>query len=210
MTSQSYARKSMLCALLLTVCGQAFALNMFSRACRISDIPTTAGLRSAAILLSSLLSTRPDYPLDYLSAPGYNDFQNDWAHESITTDYLNVRYYLYSEHWTWFRSCSGSQCINQVADKYRSEGWLAETIPQPILGMSELSIFFANRAFLYSARAGWPGIIVHWNAPQPGTTRLSASTGRHYYYDPAGNQQVFLGTTVAYDCNLTQWGFGDR
>lgn len=210
MTSQRDARKAILCALFLSLSGNALALNMFSRACPFSEIPSTAGLRTAAIVLSALLSTRPDYPLDYMLAAGYNDFQNDWAHESITTDYVNVRYYLYAEHWTWFRTCSGSQCTNQVADKYQSDGWVAETIPQPLLGMTNLSIFFANRAFLYSARAGWPGIIVHWNPPQPGTTRLSASTGRHYYYDPVGNQQVFLGTTVAYNCNLTQWGFGDR
>ena len=200
-----------LLVLLLSMANESVALGKFSRACRLSEIPTSFGLRTATILLAQLLSTRPDYPLDYLQQPGYSDFANNWVHESITTDYGSARYYLYAEHWTWFRNCNSfNQCWNQQADKYSSNGWVAETVPQPILLNQSLSIFFANRAFLYSARAGWPGIILRWY-PGAGTTAMySASTGRHYYSDPAGNQQVFLGSTVAYDCNLSQWGFGDR
>lgn len=105
---------------------------------------------------------------------------------------------LNSTYWKWF-------------DKYKSdEYWTAESVPSVVQNTSDLAMLFYNRGPLTSARAGNGYYIEYINPVWTSRPDQMMVVGNHFYYDSLVSQQRFIGTMSATDCNLSQWGFGDR
>ncbi len=190
---------------------ESYALGMVSRACAVSAIPPA--LKGPALIFFGLLGM-PTRLLD-LPSRAISDQQRYWIHESLTTDYGSLRYYLFAENevyqW-WYVNGGGGTTSLYREFKYRSP-WAAQSLPPEIVSDSRLAIFNFNRKVLYSVRAGAADIVTaHSTTSIPGRAPESMFfvMGKHYYYDPVTTAQTFLGTTTAADCNLGQWGFEDQ
>lgn len=182
---------------------KALALGAVSRACRFSDIPSSlkpvAGAFFTAIGGSSYSAVLP-----FTSIAEQGRY---WIMESLTTDYLRTRYYLYAQNTTYERNPfvdSANYNKWQIIGGYSSPVWTAETVSDALKAAPRFSPYFANRGLLFSARAGDPKIITtdDW----PSTQR--ATLGHHWYYDPVSKVAARMSDTTAYDCNLGDYGFG--
>lgn len=201
-------RRLSACLLLVLFSVPAFALNGVSRACRFDLIPSIA--KDPAVLLFQMLGSK--FPsLSLLPSKSLAEQSDHWILESITTDYGSVRYYLFAENRIYERryQSDGSSIFPQFG-WYTSPGWTALTVRREMYEDSRLAIFFANRGFLYSARAGHPDIVEKFSRNTSSLPRYFGVKGRHYYYDPANKVVGKIGDSQATDCNLGQWGFGDR
>lgn len=179
------------------------ALGMVSRACNFRDLPTV--IKAPALILFQYLGMPEG--LRNISSLSLSDQGHYWIHESITTDYGNLRYYLFAQNEVYvFRTKNDYYPYFHSA--YRSP-WAAQTLDQRIFPDSRLSVFNFNRGLgiLSSARAGHPEIIRRTAESEFGSFYV---LGQHYYYDAVSKVQAHLGTTSAYDCNLTQWGLEER
>jgi hypothetical protein len=187
-----------------------FALGKFSRACRWSDIP--AVLRAPALDLFHIIGAAPAGKFNYLmTAPAIKQ-QSAFVLESLTVDWVSVRYNLYAENKVfegWW-SAENTYLGYVYMTSYQSDGWKAETIPTSVYNEPRLDIFFNNRGFLYSARAGHPEILQQFPDPYPGRAWKFMVVGQHAYYDFASGRTVSLGSSKASDCNLLEWGFENR
>lgn len=182
----------------------AHALNGFSRACAFAEIP--ASLRGPALRLFGFIGTSGLTEWDFLL---YEPEAKLWRYrinESITTDYGTARYYLYAENRIFYRSSSATSY--SFVGEHKSGGWQAETMPSEVYEDSILQVFFHNRSLLYSVRAGNPRIIE--DSPARSLGDKYWVVGQHYYYDPVSKVQGFIRTSEATNCNLSQWGFGER
>ena len=194
--------------MVLAVTG-ASALNGVSRACQFNQIPSP--IRGPAIRLFNYVSTAPWGKFDGLIYMSEAELAKYWILESITTDYLSTRYYLYAENRV-YRSVYGPTGILEkftLYANYSSPGWTAESVPADAQSDSYLDIFFHNRGILTSARAGNPEVIANI-VPLTRFGDLFFVYGNHYYYDSVNKTQSRIGLSAARDCNLSQWGFGDR
>lgn len=197
------------------------AQNFFSRSCALEDIP--AALRPPLFLLVDLIGAAPSGTFDYLKTADSRGMRNHYIFESLTVDYFNVRYVLYAENQVYVLYCPGAPqtanntCSYRIDHTFKSggpanpNGWVAQTLDSLVIGDIRLNVFFANRAFLYSARAGHPNLIQDLRRPEvAGRFYVNPTVvGHHSYRDQVGSE-IYLGKSVARDCNLGEWGFGNR
>lgn len=201
-------RRLSACLFLAVFSVPAFALNGVSRACRFDLIPSIA--KDPAVVLFQMLGSK--FPsLALLPALSLAEQADHWILESLTTDYGSVRYYLFAENRVYERryQSNGSTIFSQVG-AFTSPGWTAMTVRKEMYEDSRLAIFFANRGFLYSARAGNPDIVEKFSRNTSSLPRYFGVKGKHYYYDAVNKAVGVIGDSQATDCNLGQWGFGDR
>lgn len=128
-----------------------------------------------------------------------------WIFESITADYLMLRYYLFAENRT-YEWAPGVGTWNMIL-QYNSGSYRAQKIDDSITQAAVYKdIYNSNRQYFFSARAGASGIYDKPLNP----TYPHRVLGRHSYYDPKTKESVKLPDTFAADCNLSQWGLGVR
>jgi hypothetical protein len=168
--------------------------------------------------LVDLIGAAPAGSFDYLRTASNQSLRGHYIFESLTVDYFSVRYVLYAENQVYVLYCppgttsANNTCTYRVEYAHKSvgptnpNGWIAQTLNSLVVNDVRLSVFFANRAFLYSARAGHPNLIQNF-----GHTVFIAPTvvGHHSYRDQLGSE-IYLGKSVARNCNLSEWGFGTR
>jgi hypothetical protein len=188
--------------LLSAVHSSASALGYFSRSCPISEIPPN--LRASAIALFEVIGTAPAGKLIPIIGMVESEQDNYYVLESITTDWLEARYYLYAENNVYQRECSTvSNCTTPLLEAF--------TITDQVMSTSKFDIFFHNRKLLYSARAGEPEIVKYYlpfeKRSADAFRQSPVVVGNHYYFDPQTKKQVFLGTSTAMNCNLGAFGF---
>lgn len=191
---------------------EALALSQLSRACRFDTIPTSMQV-AAAKFLYALGAPAGTYFLEY--APGKDLY---WIFESITTDYFEVRYYLYAEShvyvWDGPAPSRGWPGRHVKWNTYSAGLWRAQVLNGQILSDSRWKIFMENRGFLYSVRAGEPQIYTVFRGfggvPRTVPANNVRVVGQHAYYDPKIMKEFPLQKSQARDCNLNNWGFGYR
>ena len=195
----------LLAASFLTWSHGAMAVDKFSRACNFTSIPY--GSRTVAaeffVQMGADTSVRnlPNQPL--------NEQEMWWILESLTTDYFSVRYYLFASSRLYWGKYSndvyGPYTDYNFVRKYDSK-WSADEVLARIRTDPTFKPYYANRgpAPFYSARAGDPRIV---------TREVDAKTadrvmvvGKHSYYDPVSKVMVDAGQTVAFGCNLSEFG----
>lgn len=183
-----------------------YALGKISRACPVADIP--AGLKTAALQFFEVIGDSSIGSLTPIASKTYNDQSKYYILESLTTDYLQARYYLYAENRTRkiYIPFNIYQSVINTDYIYKST-WIASSLPDSLLVDPRFNIFFANRQYLYSARAGNPKIVEYFPIDDNIARQTFEVVGRHYYIDPINNSQIYLGVSKARDCNLSNWGF---
>jgi hypothetical protein len=179
-------------------CSEAYALGAFSRACRFDQIPN--GLQTIAATFFSLLGA----PSWVLGLPNHQEKSKYWILESITTDYMNTRYYLGAKHsiYQWYEG-NYSGWLHKMT---RDSGLTQDALNPSVLTDERFKIFTNNRMLLFSARAGSSDIVERAEQiprADPWSNRWRV-VGQHYYYDPDRKRQISLTQTVAEDCNLKE------
>jgi len=184
---------------LLAGSGAANALGAFSRACNFAEIPKIMQ-RPAAYLFYSLGA--PESLKDMHQS---SDRAAYWIFEAITADYGLLRYYLYAEAFVYEYSFAMGQW--RQLRSYSSGSVKAQKLDDSITSFQLYKdMFFHNRQFMFSARAGELGIYSKPLNP----ANLHRVYGRHAYFEPKTNRLYALSNTHAWDCNLSEWGFGVR
>lgn len=188
-----------------------FGVGKFSRACRFDQIPF--GTKYIAAKFFVKMGANPEFG-DLASKLG-DEQAMYWVNEALTTDYFQVRYFLFAKANVYATGPYGNADPNlyNLRFSYASK-WSVEEVKKAIQSDPLFAPSYANRgpAPWYSARAGESGILQRWyltnfpNTPAPLNTILVV--GRHFYYDPVNKSTVDLGETRAKDCNLTNLGFG--
>lgn len=186
-------------------CSNAHALGAVSRACQFSTIPTIA-LKSLAVSFFTAVGA----PMSTLNLVGASDAEQRtwWTNESLTTDYVEARYYLYAhaDVYRLYRVSQGSVPAGNWAymTGYSSPGWGASRISRAMQSDSRFSKYYQNRGPLYSARAGNPNIVEKLDVTQYASAY--AVVGSHTYYDPVTKYTWAMQDTRAIDCNLPDFG----
>lgn len=186
--------------LLLLASNDALALGKVSRACNFATLPY--GTKTVASLFFSLLGA-PSYVQNLADAP-LTTQQQKWILESLTTDYGSARYYLYAES-AQFRWNYPDPLFNPTGNWWKmrvlASHMESSVVSDAIKAYPTLSIFYANRMLLFSARAGAKSIVedLGW----PAQFRVE---GKHMYQDAGSPTGTWLSNTVATDCNITDWG----
>lgn len=186
--------------LTIAIVGDASALGAVSRACKFSTIPVILQPDAAAFFYTL------GAPYNVFQLPVYSSLASRWwINESLTVDWLSVKYYLYAYSVvSAFHGQYGShpgQWRNFAT--YSSPGWRADTIDPSIKNHPKLGYFFANRALLYSARAGYQYI---GHDADPLVYSTFSVVGSHYYYDPVSKVNGAMRATYATNCNLGNVG----
>lgn len=191
-------------AALLTflISGNAYALGAVSRACQFSTLPSA--VKAPAVLFFQAVGA----PLSVLQLPGMSDQKQKeyWINESVTTDYIKVRYYLFAIANVYgyvHDPLSTYYGMWQYATGYASPKWTAEEISQDMQLDARFNIYYRNRGPFYSARAGHSEIVIAQNMVRWGRFVV---LGTHNYYDPVVKVSGTLRGTKAADCNLGEWG----
>jgi hypothetical protein len=196
MNSNFWKFKILSVAMLVLTCSNASALGQVSRACRYDTIPEGLQNISArffyAIGAPSFVKSIPQYDVTEKS--------HYWILESLTTDYLRARYYLFAMNWALDQPFPPAyRLIQQVASP-----WDAKEIAARMKTDPYFAPYYANRGDLFSARAGDPNIVVRVELPYAQILSL----GAHYFYDPNSKTTTRLPDSSARDCNLSNWGYG--
>lgn len=197
----------------LSTMGSAEAsLGKFSRACRFDTLP----VGSKSTLASFFVAQGAPAGLGNMASRSSNEQALYWIHESLTTDYFQVRYYLFAKSAVYVKNRPDKgdpSKFNQV-NTYRSN-WSVDQVKKEIRENPRFSPAYANRGPtpLYNARAGDPRVMVAWHlygAPvtTPVPTGYFKVVGRHFYYDPQSGAEVDFGQSEAYTCNPMNWGLG--
>jgi hypothetical protein len=199
-------------SLLQLFSGNAFALGMFSRACPIADIPSP--LKLPALMLFEAIGDAEMGSLIKINNFNNNEQYNWWVLESLTVDWASLRYYLFAENKIYrYNDYKNAYFLE---GGYKSPGWVAMSLNDDTLSDSRFQIFFKNRGFMYSGRAGHKNIVQRWERTPlaPGSSPLYKDfwkvMGQHYYYDPVSKVIAYLGSSMAEDCNLREWGLEAR
>lgn len=191
-------------AISVMISGEAMALASFSRACRFVWIPEVLQVNAAKFFV--LLGA----DAGMLNLPFNSDLKRRaWILESITTDFGETKYYLFSTSTPYSGTClPGYLCDakNFSKNATRFSRWAAQRPSDAVLSDNALKIFFHNRGYLYSSRAGRRDIYDVASAD----TLVYAIHGEHWYYNPRRREIVPMGTSKAVDCNLSNWGFEQR
>ncbi len=186
----------------------AFALGKVSRACNFNTIPW--GLKNvAATFFVKVIGAQPwVLGLPDLSDEDQKDY---WILESLTTDIIYQKYYLYAAAhvYTIIGFVDDHQSnLNVYVKHWKSyeSPWTSETVPDAIKADPLFTPYFANRRYLYSARAGDPAIVMKIQGAHGGQRFLVQ--GKHSYYDAASKLTADYGSSQATNCNLPSTGFG--
>ncbi|MES2832458.1 MAG: hypothetical protein V4695_10745 [Pseudomonadota bacterium] len=165
-------------------------------------VPFDAQLLTTTFLVA--VGADPKYL--YLYGSSLWEQQSLWVLESLTTDYLRGRYFL------WARSAVFKRMYDfgypyWGLDKTYDSGWNAERLNDYIMTKDTFQIYLANRGWLYSARAGNPAIIERLRSyiDRPNEYRVY---GQHAYYDPVAKTLGRLQDTSATSCNAGNLGLG--
>ena len=171
-----------------------FALGAVSRACQFRSIPTA--LKAPAVLFFRAVGA----PASVLSLPDADarTQSESWILESITTDYVETRYYLYAQTDIYYSPTDENPWTKLIT--LVSPGWGASRISRAMQEDDRLKKFYANRGPLYSARAGYPEIVTRM--PHIGY----GVVGAHWAYDPSSKRTYAMQDTYAFDCNLGKFG----
>lgn len=189
---------------LAVVTSDALALAGLSRVCRFDWIP--GPLQGPAARLFNIIGDAPAGAFDNLSGAPLAEKKKFWIIESLTIDWGSVRYYLYVENRVYYMS--PTQPWQEFRQMKSGPTWGQTMLPKEVTEDSSLRIFFANRALLYSARAGHANVIEKLNDPDSFQYRV---IGNHYYFDPATKASARLGRTdIINSCNLSEWGLESR
>lgn len=193
-----------LCCLCLN--SSAFAIGTVSRACAFSNIPT--GLKNIAAKFFVNLGADPST----LNLPNAAiDTQSRYyVLESLTTDYGRARYFLYAVAGIYAPTVDSSGTV--LLATYKTE-WTSQQVSKAIMNDPDYAPYYLNRENLFSARAGYDGIIQRWYWQDGVDAGYShpikfVVAGQHAYYDPVTKAVVQLANTRATDCNLSNLGFG--
>lgn len=193
----------------------SYALGTVSRACSFLYIPEGAKTIAAAFFYT-LGADKSVFDLP--SADPLTQYRH-WILESLTTDYGDVRYYLFARRYLYRQ---GVKYSNGTADYFLMDNprtsldsqWTAEQISNMMKTDALWAQYFANRGMLYSARAGAPEIVEDLFF-EFSTADLSNKNknhflviGKHWYYDPVSKQVGQLADSKANNCNLGNGGFG--
>jgi hypothetical protein len=182
------------------------ALGKVSRACPVADIP--AGLKTAALQFFEAIGDAPMGSLPQLALLPAPEQAKFYILESLTTDYLQARYYLYAENRIRRTYIPFNIFQNVVITDFTYKStWIASSLANSTLTDPRFNIFLANRQALYSARAGNSNIVEFFPIDNNVARQDFEVVGRHYYRDPTNNMQSYLGVSKARNCNLLDWGF---
>ena len=185
-------------------------VGKFSRACRFDTLPGPLKPTFAAFFVEA---GAPAHLANLASRPGVEQAEY-WINESLTTDYFQVRYYLFAKSNIYQRTAANpSKYI--LKQTFRSN-WSFDQVMTQIRTNPKFSPHYTNRGPvpLYNARAGDPRILIQWqNSVSPVTAYNIIPgdilvVGRHLYYDPTNGVQVDLGESRATRCNETNFGLG--
>lgn len=200
-------KKLLVITLTAALSNNAFAVGAVSRACSFDKIPSSLQVTAAAFFMAIGGNRNVIQNLPYASQ---YEKERHFILESLTTDYVNTRYYLYAQADIYFIGTSANYYPEYrntygLYKTYASPGWDAETVSQLVLQDSRFKIYFENRGPLYSARAGNTDIVerLDWS---PVVFKNFKVVGHHKYWDPVSKKPFDLPQTVAYDCNLTDFG----
>ena len=186
-------------------------LGRFSRACRFDTLPSP----SKTYLNAFFVEAGAPSTLANMASRPLNKQALYWIHESITTDYYAVRYYLFAKSVVYVKGRPDKgdpNNFNEIAS-YRSN-WSVNQVKKSIRENPYFSPAYVNRwAPLYNARAGDPRIMVYWhmlNAPveTPVPANYFKVVGRHFYYDAQSGSEIDYGWSESYDCNGLNLGLG--
>jgi len=183
----------------------ALALGAVSRACPFSSIPTA--IQPDALLFFHAVGAARWEQLRFIALKAESEKRKYWMLESISTDYGNVRYYLFAESRVYRgHQFSDGRAPLRLEATYKSY-WTSMRADPKVYTDSKLKMFFSNRGPLFSARAGHPDIIQYWHKVAVEPFDMFLVRGYHYYYDPGAREEVeYAKTIVANDCNLDDWG----
>lgn len=148
---------------------------------------------------------------DDLAARSNHQQSYYWINEALTTDYFNVRYYLFATMSIYRKNLSGASGYNRY--QTYSSNWSVNQVKKEIRNNPKFSPYYVNRGPtpLYNARAGDPRILIYWymdsdNTPVPDGQLMVV--GRHFYYDSQSGAQLDLGESKATNCNTGNFGVG--
>ena len=195
------------CACLVVIFGvpqTSHALGTLSRACQFSRIPYGTQTIAAKFFRAIVA---PATVLD-LPAQSLQDQSKYWILESLTTDYYQVRYYLFASSLVY-----GNSSISSDGGTYyynflyrRDSPWAAQAISDAMKADPDFAPFYVNRGNYYSVRAGESSIVEYKGISSANSYYV---IGKHSYFDAVGGKvQINLPDTRAIDCNLGNWGFG--
>jgi hypothetical protein len=196
----------------LSITQPAHALGQFSRACRFDSLPDISKWQ----LNSFFIEQGAPAALANLASRSTNEQALYWINESLTTDYFEVRYYLYAKSVLYSKNqpTLGDPNLYNSFEVYRSN-WSVAQIKIGIRTDPRFSPAYVNRGPVpyYNARAGDPRIMKGYillNAPPntPVPVGFFKVVGRHSYYDPQSGSEVDLGTSSAKTCNIQNLGLG--
>lgn len=200
--------KSLIRALLVLLCLEstsAIAVDGISRACPFDQIPL--GTKSIAAQLLIEIGAPPS--IANIPSFSISDQHKYWVLESLTTDYLRVRYWLFAASAQYKLSVDSFGNFSYSHFRTITSEWTATQISQAIQADPKYQPFFLNRGLLYSARAGMNAIVEYF-PDTAGIAKPFYVVGVHYYYDPVNKTISNSSSSTATSCNLTQWGFGYR
>ena len=196
--------RKIILAVMLCYSVNASALGYFSRACRLSTVPPS--LQAPALTLLYLVGASA---ADTLTAPFYL-LDYEWVLESITVDWGEARYWLFASSAVYWETYYGSELWISRSGPWSSDAWNNSILTDPRVS----AYIFNNKLLGYSSRAGAKEIIEVEGRNLPsvhdGNGQISGDyrvQGSHWLYDPELAFLRQISTTLARDCNLTQWGF---
>jgi hypothetical protein len=210
-------KKPIYCLFLMAALGaysnSSFALGQLSRACRFPDIPP-GGQTVAALFFSKVGA--PSSVMD-LPNQALGETSHWWILESLTLDWGQARYYLFAANKVFYNSSIQPNPIPGGHDIYYytpmnfadgtwmeyQSAWTSQEITAAMRADPNFSPYYANRQWLYSARAGSPNIVERYNLNYPAGFNV---LGKHWYYDAQMGIRTNLADTSATSCNLTDMG----
>lgn len=191
----------------IAVYSQAHALGSVSRACRFDQIPIDLQ-RAASLFFYAIGADTDVLVLPLRDADTQSQY---WILESLTTDYGNVRYYLFSARivYEWVELQAGQNGSGEIVGyKFRDRldsAWTQQQISAAMRASPEFAPFYLNRQLLYSARAGSPKIVERLGAD---AVRHFLVKGRHRAVDAQSGALVNVSDSQANTCNLSDLGIG--
>lgn len=200
---------TMLASMLFPMANANAFVGKISRACRFDQLPPP---KSALAYFFQKMGA----PAEFANMADRSIAEQSmyWINESLTTDYFQVRYYLFatSDLYIWQYTGFAYRYVHYGTTK---SNWSVEQVLEAVRNDPLLSPSYVNRGPTpwYSARAGNPNILERWsyggnyNTPVPINTTFLV-LGEHFYYDNASKSQVDLGESTATNCNITNAGFG--
>lgn len=201
--------RNLLLASSLIYTTNALATGAVSRACAFGEIPSYLQYVASTFFIV----VGGDFAVinAVRNMPNVDQY-NYYIFESLTTDYVETRYYLFAQAdvyqrvYDWvYDPLTSTYGHFKPYKRFTSPGWEASAVSLALKRDERFAVYYENRGPLYSARAGNPAIVEY----APPATSISGPykvVGHHKYFDIAAKRSVDQGITVAYDCNLNNFG----